>query len=842
VFGSSANGRTAAIPLGARSALDPLPEADVVLFAWSDGDAAGLDRVFLNGPANDAGGLAYKTRWQPYACADRGDAAPGPSGWFGFVRVFDRSGRPWRVLLFRTERTLVAPPWAAGLASLLRAVLADARPDRIVSTGAVVSTHAGLQADDVVVGNCALLELQRSENGDEPGNGSIFRCRSWFPAQSLFPELERARNLSVALLEDVPALSSDLALRFAAPANEEYAYIDAGDALLAREAEAHGVRYAFVRGIAGPAASYNSALAAWSALAGDGSAGYAPPRATAAPFPDDPLEVKLAFQVRACGSCNFFWPAERSAQRYGPYTAYDFELDAPATTAYVSGAASSPWIAGRTRPPAFPEAEVADGCRKAPIMTLGINPNLTAFAPGQTGAAWCYPSFSSDGASDEWAKYAWYYRYRTLYQERLDLDFARRYVLPEGRVYAARSGRVTAAVRADDSAAWTLQIRYDGDPADSVVALPGANGDFPYVSLFDALPPNDTFRAGDLLAGRLAVPGGIAVEIRQAPQTYYQQFAPVLARLQATLRQSGHPEAELQIGEDVSQLDMVACASPHWKPGFLGGSAVSLDTVVENCVERHAWALKQIVQSRPAVLYVVSQASWNMFRSAFGTHVRRDPPFSRAPVDNDFSLLRESTDPAHPAYFRVQLELDGLTYECETRLVITPHFSYPAFFLPQFRVSPNDWAEIVQAFPEAAVALTPANGFTVVPPDPSAATGYLAIQLPADPAQRDAALARLRRDAPDLYARLQPGFIDAHAAMADVLDELYAAGRLGYIDGPEGCGHLARTAGACSFCTNARWRLPLGCAYGKDRETQPPPGFLERVARAIVATAERGPS
>ena len=49
------------------------------------------------------------------------------------------------------------------------------------------------------------------------------------------------------------------------------------------------------------------------------------------------------------------------------------------------------------RSPTFPDAEVMDGCRKAPIMTIGINPNLTAFAPGSTGASWCYPSFGGPG-------------------------------------------------------------------------------------------------------------------------------------------------------------------------------------------------------------------------------------------------------------------------------------------------------------------------------------------------------------------------------------------------------------------------------------------------------------
>jgi hypothetical protein len=81
-----------------------------------------------------------------------------------------------------------------------------------------------------------------------------------------------------------------------------------------------------------------------------------------------------------------------------------------------------------------------DGCRKAPIMTIGINPNLTAFAPGRTGAAWCYPSFSSADSSDTWTKYAYYYRYRSVYQEHFDLKFIEPFLLPEGSIRAAKAG------------------------------------------------------------------------------------------------------------------------------------------------------------------------------------------------------------------------------------------------------------------------------------------------------------------------------------------------------------------------------------------------------------------
>ena len=93
-----------------------------------------------------------------------------------------------------------------------------------------------------------------------------------------------------------------------------------------------------------------------------------------------------------------------------------------------------------TAAPAFPLPEVLDGCRKAPIMTIGINPNLTAFAPGQPGTAWCYPNFADDESADLFTKYAYYYRYRSVFQERFDLSWVEQFLLPEPRVVAAKAG------------------------------------------------------------------------------------------------------------------------------------------------------------------------------------------------------------------------------------------------------------------------------------------------------------------------------------------------------------------------------------------------------------------
>jgi hypothetical protein len=944
-WGAVGHSAPAPVPLGPRQPNDALPSADIVIITWSSAEWSALDHVFL-GSATPRTVLdtQWKSAWLPYArgSADYvGDPGSGPLwGLFQLVRIVDRSARPWRVLLFKSNTHLAHPPWIAGLSAMIRAILQDATPDRVYSIGTAGGTSLGQRLGDSVITNSAQLDLRRPQNTTDPDNGALFRCPTWFPATTLFQMVEQSllyrmseaitddslgelfaalqakhaadgamEGLSlqdlvndpirpsdlgsprIVAAQDVPLLTTDFYYITGGGA-DAHSFLEMDDAVIARECELAGVRYAFVRNVSDPVisasaqggtaipavvrsdwsaliytqygglTSFNGALAAWATIAGEGDSAYAPPRSADAPFPDDPIEVKLAYQVRSCGTCSFFWPDEKKGQSYGPYTTYDFIGNAPYAAPFETGAIASRWIVGTTRPPAFPEPEIMDGCRKAPIMTIGINPNLTAFAPGQTGAAWCYPSFSSDNDTDAWTKYAWYYRYRSIFQERLDLDFVRRFILPDGRIFAARPGHITTALRPDDGPAWTIQVRYDGDPADTVIQLPGTPADFPYVTLFDTFPPNNVFKAGDVIAGKLAVPGGIRVEIQQQPQTYYVQFAPVLQGFQTTLQNSGHPNARLRIGEDVCQLDMIACASPHWNPGFLGGTPAAVNLIVDNCVSKNAWVVKQLVQTQPAVLYIVSGSSWNMFRGSLGAYAHRTPPLPSNPVDGDFTLLRATTDPDHPLIFSLQLVVDGREYNCSTRIVITPHFSYDVNFLPQFRLSPEDFASFSKQFPDCLAALTPVNGFQVIPgtppapanhvppaspgspanpvppPNPAAAivppvvTPYTAVRMLADPS---ACLAYLAQNFTDASEFLQLFYYDPHAMMAGVLDDLFKSGSLVYQTNPNGTEYLARNAGSCKFCVNQRWQLPLGCPYGKNLEPPPPPGWLERVAQQVAA-------
>lgn len=914
------------IKLGARQPDDPLPFADIVIVTWTTAEWFALDHVFLNSSTpgdynyNDDG---WQKEWLPYT---RGVAPfdPDPKfhlwGGFQMVEIFDASNRPWRVLLFKSNTHLAYSPWIDGLGAMVRLILEDTKADRIYSIGTAGGSRLNQPLGDAVITNAALLDVQIPQNLDAD-NGNMYRCPTWYPVTRLLKDVEhsllyrmdqivtpqsledlfttlktkhpgdpglneltlddllnaplRPENLGapkVQSLKDTPLLTTDFYYISSGNSADAYSVLEMDDAVIAREANKAGVRFASVRNISdtvirkltdqgtpisdavridwsgliystfGLQTSYNGALATWATIAGEGSAVYNPPRELVpvdkAPYADDPLEVKLAFQVRSCGTCSFFWPEPKTEQPYGPYTAFDFDVNVPTPAAAAKGSAPSPWVLGRTRPPSFPNGEVIDGCRKAPIMTIGINPNLTAFLPGETGAAWCYPNFSSDNDTNAWAKYAWYYRYRSVYQERFTLDFIKKFILPDEQVIATRDGHIVTATRLDDNTAWTVTIRYDGDPADTIISLPGKLGGFPFVLLFDMYPPTNVFKAGDVIAGKVAVPEGIQAEVMQQQQGYYMQFVPTLQQFQDTLHKAGHTNASLMIGEDVCHLDMVACASPHWNKGFLGGSDESITTIVDNCVSRNAWAIKQMVQTRPAVLYVVSGSSWDMFRGAFGAHVTRDIPISEKPVDADFTLLQETTDPAHPAYINFDVTIDGQRYLSKTRLVITPHFSYNTNFTPQYRISQAEWATLQHTQADCIAAFTTANGFTVAPPDPKFGSDYYGVLLSSDPAKAAATLAWFKEHFPAAYPVFEPFFCDPHALMASVLDDLYSQGVLSWKGKADGSGYLDRTEGSCRFCVNSHWQFPNECRYGKTQEPTPPSGFLEKVAEQIVATGK----
>jgi len=557
---------------------------------------------------------------------------------------------------------------------------------------------------------------------------------------------------------------------------------------------------------------------------------YDPPRQLNPNPPKDSLEIDLVYNLRSCGTCQFFWPPD-SPQPYGPYPTYDFLSNMPTEKPSGNARGSFVWIQGMTMPPAFPDPEVMDGCRKAPIMTIGINPNLTAFASGKTGSSWCYPSFSSAGDTDPWTKYAYYYRYRSIYQEHFDLKFIEPFLLPEGRIKAVKAGVMKESVRASDDPAFELRVQYDGDANISSLHLPGTLGGSRYVVLVDA---GEKFAEGDLLAARLSVPAGHRTNVYAEPIGYYTQMLPVLQTFETYLKQQGHADAALRVGEDVGQVDMIACATPHWGPPWLGGNSQSVNAIISNCVHKNAWGMKQLVQTKPAVLFLVGQSSWNMFHQSFGHLLATKTPLPKFPEDGPYTLLRMTTQ--QECRLEFSTKIDGHAFALSTRIIITPHFSYNENFVPQFRMSPQTFTTFAKQYPTVVALLQEDPRLVFQAPAGSFVVAGITKDVPA-------VMTDLRAKDPSALVELMQYFYDPHNMMAAVLEQMYSKGQLAYTSPTSSTpGFLTRGSGPCEFCVNDRWNFPKGCPYGKPDEKKYPVGFLEKVTDALTNGAQRLPS
>lgn len=118
-----------------------------------------------------------------------------------------------------------------------------------------------------------------------------------------------------------------------------------------------------------------------------------------------PTEVELVYEVMPCNAlrtaqepgvrphpCSYF-------RRWGRYHSYDYAAEGPPPQ---PGIAQESVYVGRG--PLAPE--VLSGCRKAPILAVGINPNLPGWWPATR--SWVNPLF------DDYQQYAHYFRYRAI--------------------------------------------------------------------------------------------------------------------------------------------------------------------------------------------------------------------------------------------------------------------------------------------------------------------------------------------------------------------------------------------------------------------------------------------
>ena len=238
--------------------------------------------------------------------------------------------------------------------------------------------------------------------------------------------------------------------------------------------------------------------------------------------------------------------------------------------------------------------------------------------------------------------------------------------------------------------------------------------------------------------------------------------------------------------------------------------------------------MKQLLQTRPAIVFLVGQASWNMFRQSFGHLIKAQPPLPPFPGDGPYTLLRLTTQ--QECRLEFSTEIGGRAFNISTRVVIAPHFSYSENFVPQFRMSEQAFAVFEKEYPSAAAFLQndPRIKFQ------KQTGGFVAAGIQTD---ASGILAEIRNKFSSASPRLMAAYYDPHRMMAAVLEQLYQCGRLSYTNPKDGSpGFLSRGDGPCTFCVNNHWRFPKGCPYGKPDEKQYPIGFLEEVTKEMVGS------
>jgi hypothetical protein len=221
------------------------------------------------------------------------------------------------------------------------------------------------------------------------------------------------------------------------------------------------------------------------------------------------------------------------------------------------------------------------------------------------------------------------------------------------------------------------------------------------------------------------------------------------------------------------------------------------------------------VQSQPAFVILVSTSALSMFRSVFGRYMTLQDGGGDV-----YQLLSETC--RRPTY--VTIDIGPVRFR--TRLIVSPHFSYPDGFAPGARLSDMAWKAFSSDYRTDAKVL--ADNKRVMP-DPQTNPGpYLVNLLPDDTLRAHLSVAGT--------AVLDGYYVDPFQAMAQAMADEYKAGTITF---DEKTGHLARGAGPCRFCVNVQWSFPEGCPYGKPNEPPLPGGQLAAAVDAILAAAKQ---
>ena len=500
-----------------------------------------------------------------------------------------------------------------------------------------------------------------------------------------------------------------------------------------------------------------------------------------------PVEVKLVKDVKECKECQWFWGG---IPPYGPFPVYDWkEEEFPQAIRQgpaPSGESTKPvlWCKVEQAGARTVEPAVLRGCRKAPIMTIGINPNMTAFFAGTTAASWTYPWFSREQT------YAYYYRHATIYQESFSPDTLKDCIIPGTEIFAEDHG--TLKIERNNSHRWMhFEFLYDGRqvpthiecawmPEERLVVFNQGNS-------VDKNVLQHRINKGDLVAAKIKPKENTVSDLYANKIGYYERLQPVLKRFNHYLNEQGYTECTLEMGEDVSMHDMVGCASPGWSTNY----DIPRERIADNCVNTKRYMIDQLLQSQPKLVFVVSGSSLAMFADGFhkaGGEINLD--FENRDV---FDVLEETCKQ------RRTLNWSDGSESISTRVIVTPHFSYADNFKPQSRFRMDAWDIFCRQYPGDAQILNDEQ--RVVIRDGEA---FMSVRVRCD----DEIKQRISIAAWQLL-------MDYHYEPYQLIsDALVNEQQTFPLITNKSANHLDRAPGACSFCVNKKWTFPEGCEYG----------------------------
>jgi hypothetical protein len=283
-----------------------------------------------------------------------------------------------------------------------------------------------------------------------------------------------------------------------------------------------------------------------------------------------PTEVELVYEVMPCNAlrtaqepvgpphpCTYF-------RKWGTYHSFDYIAEGPPPSSSI---ASGVKYVGRA--PLLPE--MLSGCRKAPILAVGINPNLPGWSPQKRGAL--NPLF------DDYKQYAHYFRYRSISKLILSTeDYARYGGGPQDTPFST----VSLNVPPDDNGARVVQARLD--PQTMYRGYEGLLHE-----LADRVGwPKQGLRVGEDLA-----------------------YANMVACPSARWRTQPDPK------------------DPKLPPMTLA----ERDGIVTECFRKRRYFLRQLAQALPQVILVFSQNTANAFLSELWGNFSQGDPKPKEPVE-----------------------------------------------------------------------------------------------------------------------------------------------------------------------------------------------------------------